>query len=107
MKLTQLLKDAQREIQQLRRRNEILGAKVEVMDSFMCVLHTKPAEHRQAMSVEQLGQKVAEIEANKPAEAQMTNAPGEPPAREKRESVNMSDTVENPEARTGQGKIYS
>ena len=77
MELTQLLKDAQQEIQQLRRRNEILGAKVEVMDSFMCVLHTKPAEHLQVMSVDiarQLGQKVAEIEANRPAEAQMPNA---------------------------------
>lgn len=75
MELTQLLKDAQLEIQQLRRRNEILGAKVEVMDSFMCVLHTKPAEHLQGVSVDiawQLGQKVAEL-GQKVDETKRTN----------------------------------
>ena len=38
---------------------EILAAKVEVMDNFMFVLHTAPAERNQAVSVDvawQLGQ---------------------------------------------------
>jgi len=39
------LREAQHEIQSLRRRNEILAAKVEVMDSFVQVMHTRPAEH--------------------------------------------------------------
>jgi len=44
----QLLRDAHAEIQSLRRANEILGAKVEVMESFMCVLHSRPAERNTA-----------------------------------------------------------
>lgn len=42
--LINLMAEAQNEINQLRRRNEILSAKVEVMDAFMCVLHTSPAQ---------------------------------------------------------------
>ena len=38
-----LLDDARREIIRLRRDNEILHAKVEVMDLFACVLHTQAA----------------------------------------------------------------
>jgi hypothetical protein len=41
--LIQTLKEAQYEIKQLRRQNEILSAKVEVMDNFMLILHTTPA----------------------------------------------------------------
>ena len=44
------LREAQHEIQALRRRNEILAAKVEVMDSFMQVLHTAPAQHSQTFA---------------------------------------------------------
>ena len=70
MELIETLKEAQREITQLRRRNEILSAKVEVMDSFMCVLHTKPAEHLQGMSpdvVFQMEKHISKLEdANKP-----------------------------------------
>ncbi len=40
-----LLISAKSEIEQLRRQNEILNAKVEVMDLFACVLHTQPARH--------------------------------------------------------------
>jgi len=63
--LSQLLGDAEREIRDLRRRNEILAAKVEVMDSFMCVLHTSPAQHSQPASIDvawQLQRKIAEME---------------------------------------------
>jgi hypothetical protein len=41
--LKKLLTDAMHEIRDLRRRNEILSAKVEVMDLFACVLHTTAA----------------------------------------------------------------
>lgn len=41
--LKHLLLDARHEITDLRRQNEILGAKVEVMELFACVLHTRPA----------------------------------------------------------------
>lgn len=67
MELTELLKDAANEIQTLRRTNEILAAKVEVMDAFMCVLHTSPAQHVQPMAVDvawRLTQKISEIESN-------------------------------------------
>ncbi len=52
MDLIETLKEAEHEINSLRRRNEILAAKVEVMDSFMCVLHTRPAEHNQTMGID-------------------------------------------------------
>lgn len=48
--LKELLTSAVHEIQGLRRRNEILNAKVEVMELFACVLHTTPAQHSQSMS---------------------------------------------------------
>jgi hypothetical protein len=72
--LIQTLKDAQHEINGLRRRNELLSAKVEVMDSFMCVLHTRPAEHNQAMGgidvVFQMEKHIAKLEdAAKPQAA--------------------------------------
>lgn len=38
-----LLLEAEAEIRELRRQNEILGAKVEVMNLFATVLHTQPA----------------------------------------------------------------
>jgi hypothetical protein len=38
-----LLINAKSEIEQLRRRNEILAAKVDTMELFACVLHTQPA----------------------------------------------------------------
>ena len=45
-----LLNEAQHEILRLRRENEILQAKAEVMDLFACVLHTSPASRNQGMS---------------------------------------------------------
>ena len=40
-----LLQEAREEILCLRRSNEILSAKVEMIDLFACVLHTSPAHH--------------------------------------------------------------
>jgi hypothetical protein len=41
--LRNLLVEAREEIVSLRRANEVLSAKVEVMDLFACVLHSTPA----------------------------------------------------------------
>lgn len=38
------------EIRSLRRQNEILSAKVEMIDLFACVLATRPAESQRGMS---------------------------------------------------------
>jgi hypothetical protein len=45
-----VLLDAAAEIKMLRRQNEILSAKMEVMDLFACVLHTQPAYRPQTAS---------------------------------------------------------
>jgi hypothetical protein len=42
--LESLAQQACHEIRDLRRRNEILSAKVEMINLFACVLHSKPAE---------------------------------------------------------------
>lgn len=60
-----LLQDAKQEIESLRRRNEILSAKVEVMDLFATVLHTTPNYGNQAMSVDvawELGKQIAKLD---------------------------------------------
>lgn len=41
--MKQLLQSAREEILSLRRANEILHAKVDMIDLFACLLHTKPA----------------------------------------------------------------
>jgi hypothetical protein len=46
------LTEAIHEIQSLRRRNEVLSAKVEMIDLFACVLHSKPAERTNGASVD-------------------------------------------------------
>lgn len=65
----QILTEATHEIRSLRHQNEILRAKVEVMDLFACVLHTQPAQHVQGMSPDiawQLEQEAARLaEADK------------------------------------------
>jgi hypothetical protein len=48
----QILTEATHEIHRLRRQNEILNAKVEVMELFACVLHTSPAQHGNCMAVD-------------------------------------------------------
>ena len=61
----QLLNEARAEIQGLRRSNEILTAKVEVMDAFMCVLHTRPAEQTRGATPDvawELTKRITEIE---------------------------------------------
>ena len=48
--LEELLTNAMHEIRDLRRRNEVLGAKVEMIDLFACVLHTQAAANPQGYS---------------------------------------------------------
>lgn len=50
------LAEAQQEIRDLRNTNQILGAKVEMIDLFALVLHTKPAEQGRAMKVDIVGE---------------------------------------------------
>lgn len=50
--LTQLLVSAQQEVVTLRRQNEILDAKVQMIDLFACVLHTTPARGSGGMMAE-------------------------------------------------------
>jgi hypothetical protein len=45
-----LLNEARAEILTLRRSNEILRAKVEMIDLFACVLHTEPARRSEGMA---------------------------------------------------------
>ena len=62
--MKELLTGAMHEIRDLRRRNEILGAKVEVMDFFALVLHTQPAHRSEGASIDvawQLQRKLDEI----------------------------------------------
>lgn len=47
-----LLLSAKNEVLQLRRVNEILGAKVEVMELFACVLHTQAAHQGGGMGID-------------------------------------------------------
>ena len=47
-----VLRDAANTISQLRRQNEILSAKVEMIDLFACVLHTKPAMRSEGFEVD-------------------------------------------------------
>ena len=65
-----LLTDAAAEIKMLRRQNEILGAKVEMIDFFAMVLHTKPAERTECASpdvVWQIERYLSEVKEDKPA----------------------------------------
>lgn len=60
-----LLIQAASEIRQLRRANEILAAKVEMIDLFACVLHTRPATHSVGAAVDVawlLDKEIAEFE---------------------------------------------
>lgn len=47
-----LLQKAKDEILQLRRTNEVYGAKLEMFDCLMLLLHTKPAERQYPMGVD-------------------------------------------------------
>ena len=63
--LERALRMARDEITRLRRENEILHAKVEVMDLFACVLHTTPARNSQGMAEDAawlLGKQIDAIE---------------------------------------------
>lgn len=52
IKTIRIIEELNQEVRALRRRNEILDAKVEVMELFACTLHTRPAERTQAMCVD-------------------------------------------------------
>lgn len=63
--MKELLSKAKDEIVGLRRRNEILQAKVDVMDLFALVLHTSPARRTEGYGedvVWMLQQKINELE---------------------------------------------
>ena len=58
--------EAKAEIEALRRQNEILRAKVEVMDLFACALHSPPATYNPAMGANvtwELEREIARIES--------------------------------------------
>jgi len=62
-----LLTDAKHEIENLRRSNELLRAKVDVMDLFALVLKTEPARNQQGFGEDvawKLDQAIFEIEKN-------------------------------------------
>lgn len=63
--MKELLVKAREEIIALRRRNEILSAKVEVMDLFACVLHTQAAHRNDGMTIDiawELGKEIDKID---------------------------------------------
>lgn len=68
-RLKYVLRDAQHEITRLRQTNAILAAKVEVMDLFACVLHTKPAERTEGASIDVAWELGKEIDAIEKAES--------------------------------------
>ena len=73
-----LLNRAIEEIESLRRRNELLSAKVEMIDLFAATLFSKPAMSGQGFApdvVFELRRRVSEIEAD-------DTAPADPPNRE-------------------------
>lgn len=68
-----LLEEARQEILRLRRANEILSAKVEMIDLFACVLHTSPARHSVGESEDvawKLQQKITELSKRDPTAAE-------------------------------------
>lgn len=79
--LTELLANAMHEIRELRRRNELLSAKVEMVDLFACVLHRQPASRSQGATVDVawlLQKKIDEIEQSARA---VSDAPVNPMER--------------------------
>ena len=61
----EIMTSAAAEIRELRRQNEILRAKVEVMDFFALVLHTQPASRSQGASIDvawQLDKQIADMQ---------------------------------------------
>ena len=61
--MKELLQEAREEIVSLRRRNEILGAKVEMIDLFACVLHTRPEFPSRGMAEDVAWKLQVEIDA--------------------------------------------
>lgn len=80
--LQSLLVQAREEILSLRRRNELLEAKVEMIDLFACVLHSQPARQSQGAGLDlawALQKKIDELNAPTAASTNHTdrNAGGE------------------------------
>lgn len=50
--IIKLMGDAAQEIERLRRHNEVLAAKVEMIDLFTCVLHSQPATRSLSQGVD-------------------------------------------------------
>jgi hypothetical protein len=74
-----LLLDAMHEIRALRRQNEILSAKVEMIDLFACVLHTEPARRSQGAAPDvarALEKEAARLETEEQAPAQQSDTAG-------------------------------
>lgn len=70
--MKELLEEATREILALRRQNEILNAKVEMIDLFACVLFTKPQQQSVGGAPDvawALQQKINELTKRDPTEA--------------------------------------
>lgn len=70
-----MLAGAMYEIRDLRRRNEILGAKVEMIDLFACVLNTQPAHLSRGASIDiawQIEKRLAEIKAERELKPSIT-----------------------------------
>lgn len=77
--MRQLLATAMHEIQDLRRRNEVLSAKVEVMDLFALVLNTSPARQSMGMGEDvawSLQKKIDELKKEEEADAQQRHSGG-------------------------------
>ena len=74
-----LLREALAELRDLRRRNELLGAKVEVMDLFACVLFSQPANRGGGMSPDVAWKIEQALKRMAPADRRW---PGPPPAEE-------------------------
>ncbi len=71
--LKELLLNAMHEIRDLRRRNEILAAKVEMIDLFACVLHTQAASRSEGAAPDvawALQKKIDEITSDQVSNAE-------------------------------------
>lgn len=76
--MVELLEEAEAEVRRLRRTNEVLQAKVDVLDFFACVLLTKPYQPTQSMAVD-VGWKLREAVTKLKQEAVEANFPSLPP----------------------------
>ena len=90
------LASAKHEIIALRRQNELLRAKVEVMDLFAVVLHTKPAYPDQCVSVDVVWEIERELEELELLEQLRAVARGEGAVAPAPEQSNITITDPHP-----------